>query len=81
MGLSKLIELIRTEKVKNKWFKSVTREAFNETGFTDVRLPIRQHMYTFALQLEIYTVKPQWLESLWDHENLFEIWVVRAIEG
>ena len=27
------------------------------------------------------TVKPRWLEPLWDHENLFEIWVVQAIEG
>ena len=28
-----------------------------------------------------YTVKPQWLEHLWDHENLFVKWVVRATEG
>ena len=28
-----------------------------------------------------YTVKPQWLEPLWDHGNLFEIWVLRATEG
>ena len=27
-----------------------------------------------------YTVEPQWLEHLWDHGNLFETWVVRAIE-
>ena len=26
-------------------------------------------------------VKPQWLEHLWDHRNLFETWVVRATEG
>ena len=25
-------------------------------------------------------VELQWLEHLWDHENLFEIWVVRATE-
>ena len=29
----------------------------------------------------VYTVKLRWLEPLWDHENLFDIWVVRAIEG
>ena len=28
-----------------------------------------------------YTVKLQWLEHLWDHENQFEIGVVRANEG
>ena len=28
-----------------------------------------------------YTVELRRLEPLWDHENLFEIWVVRAIEG
>ena len=28
-----------------------------------------------------HTVKPQWLEHLWDHGNSFEIWVVRATEG
>ena len=27
------------------------------------------------------TVETQWLEPLWDHGNLFEIWVVRATEG
>ena len=27
------------------------------------------------------TVKPQWLEHLLDHGNLFEIWVVRDTEG
>ena len=27
------------------------------------------------------TVKPQWLEHLWDHGNSFETWVVRATEG
>ena len=25
-------------------------------------------------------VELQWLEHLWDHRNLFEIWVVRATE-
>ena len=28
-----------------------------------------------------YTVKPQWLEHLWDHGNSFEAWVVQATEG
>ena len=27
------------------------------------------------------TAKFQWLEQLWDHGDLFEIWVVRATEG
>ena len=27
------------------------------------------------------TVELPWLEHLWDHGNLFEIWVVRATEG
>ena len=25
------------------------------------------------------TVKPQWLEHLWDHGNLFEAWVVQTL--
>ena len=28
-----------------------------------------------------YTVELQWLEHLWDYENLFETGVVRANEG
>ena len=28
----------------------------------------------------VFTAKHQWLEYLWDHGNLFEIWVVRATE-
>ena len=27
------------------------------------------------------TVELRWLEPLWDHENLFKTWVVRATEG
>ena len=27
------------------------------------------------------TVKSQWLEHLWGHENLFETWVVQATEN
>ena len=30
---------------------------------------------------ETYKVELQWLEHLWDYENLFETGVVRAIEG
>ena len=34
-------------------------------------------MLHFAVSdLHLYTVKPQWLEHLWDHGNLFETWVV-----
>ena len=29
----------------------------------------------------VITVELQWLEHLWDYENLFEAGVVRAIEG
>ena len=29
----------------------------------------------------LHTVELQWLEHLWDHGNLFEIWVVRVTEG
>ena len=28
-----------------------------------------------------YTVELQWLEHLWDRENLFEAWVIRATAG
>ena len=28
----------------------------------------------------ISTVELQWLEHLWNHENMFEAWVVRANE-
>ena len=27
------------------------------------------------------TIEPHWLEHPWDHENLFEICLVRATEG
>ena len=27
------------------------------------------------------TIKPEWLEHLLDHGNLFKTWIVRAIEG
>ena len=36
-------------------------------------------MYTEKVLLT--TVELQWLEHLWDYENLFETGVVRAIEG
>ena len=39
--------------------------------------------YIASLEL-IYmtnTVERQWLEHLWEHENLFETGVVRAIDG
>ena len=28
-----------------------------------------------------HAVEPQWPEHLWDHGNLFEIWVVQATES
>ena len=37
---------------------------------------------TLLMQLQTTnTVEPRLLEPLWDHENLFKTWVVRAIEG
>ena len=33
------------------------------------------------IQAILNTVKPQWLEHLWDHGNLLESWVVRASKG
>ena len=37
---------------------------------------------SYIVSLEkVNTVKLQWLEHLWDYENLFETGEVRAIEG
>ena len=33
------------------------------------------------INLNPITVELQWLEHLWDHDNLFETGVVRANEG
>ena len=40
-------------------------------------------IYLFVLELNfnLLTVELRWLEPLWNHENLFEIWVVWAIGG
>ena len=35
----------------------------------------------FVNKAVLVTVKLQWLEHLWDYENLFETGVVRDIEG
>ena len=45
-----------------------------------VRMVGEMHTVCTSVHPAHNTVKPQWLEPLWDHENLFEIWVVRAIE-
>ena len=37
--------------------------------------------YTYVLHPVVNTVELQWLEHLWDHENMFEAGVVRANEG
>ena len=38
-------------------------------------------MQNFSLYIQVTsTVELQWLEHLWDYENLFEAGVVRAIE-
>ena len=38
-----------------------------------------QHYHIFALSQQ-YIVELQWLEQLWNHENMFETGVVRANE-
>ena len=35
----------------------------------------------YVVYVKITTVELQWLEHLWNHENMFETWVVRASEG
>ena len=37
-------------------------------------------MSSFTLSYSIFTVELQWLEHLWDYENMFETEVVRAKE-
>ena len=32
-------------------------------------------------EVVVYKVEHQWLEQFWDHENLFDIWVVRATKA
>ena len=39
------------------------------------------HRNAVFVQVHFTTVEPQWLEHLWNHGNLFQIWVVRATEG
>ena len=50
----------------------------NMDGGTKVYILGPVHMIKMAL---LYTVELQWLEHLWDHENLFETGIVRASEG
>ena len=41
-----------------------------------------KNSYCFSyVFMKTYTVELQWLEYLWDHGNLFEIWIVLATEG
>ena len=42
---------------------------------TDISAPM------VSLSLLTCTVELQWLEHLWDHENMFETGVIRANEG
>ena len=44
---------------------------------SNMETPGKDHYYGELL----HTVELQWLEHRWDHGNLFETWVVRAIEG
>ena len=37
-------------------------------------------MWLFIIIIIIITVELQWLEDLWDHENMFEIGGVQANE-
>ena len=41
---------------------------------------IRWRAIQFHQKVNIYTVELQWFEHLWNHENMFEIWVIRANE-
>ena len=43
----------------------------------------KKNIFLITLSGAIYTntVKPQWLELLWDHRTLVEIWVLRANVG
>ena len=42
----------------------------------------KQKQTNFCLTFKLCnTVKPQWLDQLWNHGHSFEIWVVRAIKG
>ena len=45
----------------------------------EISIPQKNRIY-IPCKLSI-TVKPQWLEHLWDHGNSFETWIVRATEG
>ena len=59
----------------------------NNSCFPDIALSDSKRKTYQALPIYritrhwIYTVELQWLEHLWDHENLFETGVVRANEG
>ena len=44
-------------------------------------MQVTTHCFCFYYFLFRNAVKPQWLEHLWDHGNLFETWVDRASEG
>ena len=46
------------------------------------RYPLIQlHNYYMYIHRNVNTVEPQWLEHIWDHGNLFQIWKDRTAEG
>ena len=53
-----------------------------DTGITAAWIELSERIHTCihanVILNEMNTVELQWLEHLWNHENMFEIWVVRA---
>ena len=82
--------LSSSKNCKTFWTHIVTVKTTNNAVFMvaiDKTLKKRHCLTAFILfkqasvQMEHYTVEPQWLEHLWDHGNSFETRVVRATEG
>ena len=42
---------------------------------------LQERLNKLIYGINTITVELRWLEPLWDHENLFETAVVRALEG
>ena len=49
--------------------------------FSDCILPVREEIVVeLWFNVTVNTVELQWLEHIWDHENMFKTGVVRASE-
>ena len=44
-------------------------------------MPVSNQKICFGVKIYKHTVELHWLEHLWDHGNLFQIWIVRATES